>query len=262
MLGVEDVDDLAVYDDGVGDVDDVREDAGEAEGDGGLAVAGRAVEKDGAAGVQGRPGLLDDAVADREAGHDAADAIAGDEFVGELLLVDLCGELFESDGGGAGVAGLLEGVEGPALAFFGDGVGHLRATVGGAAAEAEEELAIHRQADDLKDDLRGQLDRVGELADGLESAVVDEFHQQGEEVVDVDVRLGQASGRVWHAVQEGVEAGPGDGAHGDEVVAQVLADGARLGDASSAGMSPMVVPLSTTSWPNLPSWTRSIAATP
>jgi len=56
-------------------------------GNGGFAVAGRAIEKHGAAGVQGRSALLDNLVFEGELAEAAADALKGDQLVGELLDV-------------------------------------------------------------------------------------------------------------------------------------------------------------------------------
>ena len=83
-----DAHDLAADHDGVGDIDNVVEDVGQAEGHRGLAVAGGAVHEDGAVRVQGRADLLDEDRVDRQVAERGTDLLRGDDHVVDLLQLD------------------------------------------------------------------------------------------------------------------------------------------------------------------------------
>ena len=169
---------------------------------GSFAVARRAVEKDGAAGVEGRTGLLDDAVVECQIAHDLANAVEGDELVGELLHVDPVVELFEGDWSRTGVAQASQGIKGPAAAFFGEGVAQVDRVVGIARTEGLKQLALDGHADEIENDVIGQLDGVDELAGGFESIAIDQFQQKSHQVDFVDARW-----RGYRLARLGCDAG-------------------------------------------------------
>ena len=66
----------------------------------------------------------------------------------------------------------------------------------------------------------GQLDGVDELARGFETVSVNEFQQQGHQVDFIDPG-GTDVGRLGrNAMQEGIQAILGDGANGNEILAE------------------------------------------
>jgi hypothetical protein len=114
------------------------------------------------------------AVVEGELAEAIANAVEGDQFVGELLQVDAIGEVFEGNGGRSNIAQALEGVEGPALAFFGEGVGEIEGAAGVAHAERAQQHAVDGHLHQLGDDVEGELDGFDELAARFKAARIDE----------------------------------------------------------------------------------------
>ena len=82
---IEDLHDLAVDLDAVGDIDHVLEHLADDFGNGGLAVAGRAVNQDGVAGVDRRAKAADEAIWNDQALEGLVQTLAGDDLVGDPL---------------------------------------------------------------------------------------------------------------------------------------------------------------------------------
>ena len=149
-----------------------------------------------------------------------ADAVEGDQFVGELLQVDAVGEVLEGDGGGTGVAQALEGIEGPALALFGERVAQIEGAVGVAHAQGAQQLAVDGHLHQFGDDVIGQLDGLDELAGGLKPAGIHDLQQQAHQIELVDSR-GLDAGRFGgNAMQKSLEHPLVNGADGHQAIAQ------------------------------------------
>ena len=170
-----------------------------------------------------RTGLLDDAVVEGQIAHDLANAVKGDELVGELLHVDPVVELFEGDWSRTGVAQASQGIKGPAPTFFGEGVAQVDRVIGIARTEGLKQLALDSHADEIENDVIGQLDGVDELTGGFESIAIDEFQQKAHQVDFVDAGGADIGWLGGDAMQEGIELFLGDSADGNEIVAEPAA---------------------------------------
>src|SRR5208282_832926 len=175
------------------------------ESGGGLAVAWRAIEENGAAGVQGRAGLLDHAVVKGKIAEGLSNAVEGDELVGELLHVDPEVEFLEGNGAGTGVAETSQSIESPAPAFFSEGIAQIDRVIGIARTQGLEQLALDGHADEIENNVVRQFDGFNELACGLETIAIDEFEQQGHHVDFVDAHRADVSRLRGDSMHEGAE---------------------------------------------------------
>jgi hypothetical protein len=73
--------------------------------------------------------LFDDAVFKGKLAKAVADAVVGDQFVGQLLQAHAAGEIIEGDRCGPDVAQPLQGVESPALALVSEREDHIERAV-------------------------------------------------------------------------------------------------------------------------------------
>src|ERR1035441_4909126 len=85
-----------------------------------LPVSGRTVEKHGPARVHRRPGLLNHGIFERKFAERFANPLKSDQFVGQLLQVHAKVEFLYVYRRRSGITQLLQGIEGKALALFGE----------------------------------------------------------------------------------------------------------------------------------------------
>src|ERR1700739_62873 len=95
---IEQANNLAFDHDRVRNIDHIIEHARKAKRDGGLAVSGRSIAKNGASGSERRPALFDEAVRESEPPERLADVVEGDQLVRDLLKIDALVEILKSDG--------------------------------------------------------------------------------------------------------------------------------------------------------------------
>ena len=111
-----------------------------------------------------------------------ADAVEGDQLIGQLLQAHLVGELLQRHRRGPDIAHALQRVDGPALALFGERVAHVDRAVGVAHSQRAQQLPVDGHLHQVRNNVVGQLDGFDELAAGLQPAHVDQLHQQAEQI--------------------------------------------------------------------------------
>ena len=167
--------------------------------------------------------MLDDAVIECEIAQSATDAVKGHQFVGELLQVHAIGEVFERNRGRPDIAQALQGIEGPALALFCEGVSQIERAAGVAHSESAEQHSVDCHLHQLGDDVDRQLDGFDELTAGFKAARIDQLHQQAHEVKVFDSRGLDVCGLGRNAMQKGIEHTLLDGADGHQIFAHTTA---------------------------------------
>jgi hypothetical protein len=209
---VEDAHDLAFNRNRVGHVNDIVEDIGKAQRDRRFAIARRPIKKHGAAGVQRWTALLDDALGHGQFAKGFADAVIGDQLVGQLLQVDLLIKFVDGHGSRTGVAHLRQGVDDPAAASVGEGVTQVERVARLAGAECAQQLPVDGHLHQFDDDVVGQFDGGNKLAQRLEVLDVDELDEQAQQISGVELGGGDVMRFCWHPLEEGVQGCLGDAA--------------------------------------------------
>jgi len=118
----ENLDDLAVHLEAIGNVDDVAEDLRHSLGHRRLAVAGRAVKQDAAAGIDRRTDVVDEVAGDHQALESGLHLLTGDLLAADLLLQNLPRIGVQTNRRRADVGANLQGFRRPLLAEAGQGV--------------------------------------------------------------------------------------------------------------------------------------------
>jgi hypothetical protein len=175
---VVDLDHLAVHLDGVRDEHLAGQQVGDDLGDGGLAVAGRAVEEHRAAGVDGRPELVEEAAGQHQVLEGFLEPVDPDERQPLHLQAHQRVVLRQRNRRPPGVGGAPDRLAGRLAAPVGQGVVE-RGAAETLAAPHVRELLLGHEVDDLVDDAReGQPDLIGDPDPGEHPAVVDELQRQ------------------------------------------------------------------------------------
>jgi hypothetical protein len=194
--GIEDLDDLPFHLEAIGDVDHIVEDAADLFGDRSLAVAGRAIEEDRAAGIDGRTKLVDECLRYHHVGEGGVERGAVDPLIGDPLAVDALGIGGERNRRGTHILVLAEGVLGPLLALFGQGVAQLRHGKIAGGAQDVEELAFLSLLDNELDDARRQLDDLADHRRCFGPSRIDGLDCEIEEILNGKPGVGERAG-AW-----------------------------------------------------------------
>ena len=196
---------------------------GKAQRHGGLAVPGRPVEQNRAAGIQRRAAPAPGSQVHLQVADGGLDALHGDGFAGGFLQVYLLGKVFDGDRGGPGVAQPFQRVHGEAPALLRESVPHVDQAAGLARSQGMKQMAIHRHGHELNNHVIRQLDGVNILPRRFQASGVDQLHEQGHELSVFNTCGGDIGGFGRNAVQKAFEGAPVDGADGDQIVAQSAA---------------------------------------
>jgi hypothetical protein len=217
--GVVEFDDLAVDFDGVGDVDGVVHEAGDAFGDAGFAVAGVTEEEDGLGGVDGGSDLVEEVFGEDEVLEGLADGASGDDESSDGLGEDGFDVVVVGDGSGSDVGGFFEG-EGEGFVAFGGFEGVDEAGIAGVAVlgdDVDEGLFAHVLQEGVED-AEGEGEGAGEFTGGELAA-----GEEGAE--DEVVEEGEVEAEVFPAGGDGGDVGGrGGGRRGAVVVGGRVAE--------------------------------------
>jgi len=103
-------------------------------------------------------------------------------------------------------------------AFFGKRIGQVNQTIGIARAKVLQQLPIHRHPNQFQHDVVRQLDRIGKLANRLQSARIDQFQKQSKQVRFIQSRCPDVCGLRRRPVQKGVQCLLRDHPERDKIV--------------------------------------------
>ena len=188
---VVDRDDAVFGEEGVGDVDfaaGIVHEIADGAGDGGLAVAGRAVDEHRLAADDGRADGVEQLVADDQVGESGAQRFRAAVDAGDRLAIGLLDVIFDRHRGGADVGALLHRILGAAPAQFGQ-VEAIADPADQIAAGDLDALLVLEKAERLLDHLERQAEEAGQVQAEHAAVGVKRAQDQVVEEAEASARL-------------------------------------------------------------------------
>ena len=217
--GIEHLDDLAINFETIGNIDHTGEHPADFLGDRGLAVAGRAIKQDRAAGVDRRSDFLDKIRGNHQIGEGDVDGGPVDPLIGDALAPDALTVARQRHGNGTDIEALTHRILRPQLAFLAQGVAQFGHRLGAGGPQGAQQLAFLSFIEQLLDDARRQFEQIADHRGRLHPAPVHCLDQQVEQWGDTETGLGDRKWRRRRGVDDGLEIDRRQLAHGDQNLA-------------------------------------------